>query len=312
MTTANGKILIADNDDLFRCTIAEVLEREGYICASVSETSSVVELITQEQFDLLIVDIELPGNTRLELLPRLAEKVPHLPVLVVTGHPSLHTALRAIQLRVAAYLVKPFEVKELLIEVREALAGNRLTNTLLSLRNRWQDWSVELRDSAEAIPLRLERNELLLESLVDVSLRNLARCFADLQDLQRALKEERLPLVSGPSESVETSNGANASDSSQRMPAFSSSSRWVTSERMNLPVELQDRLRQLSRREREVLRLLLANQRPQAIAETLFISPYTVRNHLRSIFDKLAVRSQAELFARLGQHAAYMDILRIV
>jgi DNA-binding CsgD family transcriptional regulator len=61
-------------------------------------------------------------------------------------------------------------------------------------------------------------------------------------------------------------------------------------------------LGQLSAREREVLGLLLANYRTRSIARTLFISPHTVRNHLKAIFDKLGVHSQIELLERLGQY----------
>src|SRR5262245_7790161 len=75
----------------------------------------------------------------------------------------------------------------------------------------------------------------------------------------------------------------------------------------SLPRALQAELQQLSRREREVLRLLLANHRPQTIAKKLFISLHTVRNHLRSIFEKLAVHSQTELLTRLGRHGTYSD-----
>lgn len=60
-------------------------------------------------------------------------------------------------------------------------------------------------------------------------------------------------------------------------------------------------LRQLSAREREVLRLLLANRRVPQIATRLFISQHTVRTHLKSIFRKLDVHSQSELIERLGQ-----------
>ena len=311
MITTSGKILIADNDDLFRCTMAEVLEREGYVCACVAQTSSVLELIAQDQFDLLIADLELPGNTELELLFSLAEKAPQLPVLVVTAHPSLYTAIRAIQLRVVAYLPKPFEVKQLLAEVRDALARNRSTNRLLDLRNRWREWSSELRTNADMLPFGSEENEQLVESLVETSMRNLARCFADLQDLRLALRGEKSTAVSDPSTVVETRDGRHTQEPSQERQYLSLSAQG-TDKRMGLPLELQDQLRQLSRREREVLRLLLENQRPQTIAETLYISPYTVRNHLRSIFDKLEVRSQTELFARLNQCASYLDVLKVV
>lgn len=67
-------------------------------------------------------------------------------------------------------------------------------------------------------------------------------------------------------------------------------------------IERLEALRRLSAREREVLRLLLANRRVPQIATRLFISQHTVRTHLKSIFRKLDVHSQAELIDRLGQN----------
>ena len=84
------------------------------------------------------------------------------------------------------------------------------------------------------------------------------------------------------------------------------------SELPSLPYNLQVELQQLTRREREVLRLLLTNHKPQSISKKLFISLHTVRNHLRSIFEKLAVHSQTELFTRFGRYMTYADLREVV
>jgi len=80
----------------------------------------------------------------------------------------------------------------------------------------------------------------------------------------------------------------------------------------NVPDTIRDGLRQLSRREWEILQLLLSNQRPQIIAKKLFVSLHTVRNHMRSIFTKLAVHSQTELLISLGRYDTYEDLREAV
>lgn len=104
-----GKILIADDEETFLHSTADLLRREGYDCDIVPDGNRAAEMLGKGEYDLLIADIKMPGNGNLELvreMPRLAEG---LPVILVTGYPSLKTAMESFQLPVAAYLPKPVE-----------------------------------------------------------------------------------------------------------------------------------------------------------------------------------------------------------
>jgi CheY-like chemotaxis protein len=102
--------LIADDEETFLLSTADLLRREGYHCDCAPDGKRAAEMLGKGEYDLLIADIKMPGNGNLELvreMPRLAEG---LPVILVTGYPSLKTAMESFQLPVAAYLPKPVEL----------------------------------------------------------------------------------------------------------------------------------------------------------------------------------------------------------
>jgi DNA-binding NarL/FixJ family response regulator len=240
-------------------------------------------------------------------------------VILMTAYHSVDSAVRAIQLPVVAYLVKPFEFAELLLEVRKALAQAGAARAVRGVQQRWQAWGQELEQLAEvARPRSQETAEVTVGALVSFTLRNLAGCLSDLQRLQEALTAgQALRPRSGqalrPRSGQAKHSSENGSDRRDGVPSvhptlpedsFELQEMGLNGKQQVrvLPVELRAALQQLSRREREVLRLLLANKRTRTIAKTLFISPQTVRNHLRAIFSKLGVHSQIELLERVGPY----------
>ena len=93
-------------------------------------------LLAGSPYDLLIADIRMPGNVNLDLLSHVAHAHSAVPVILVTGFPSLDTAIRAIELPVIAYLVKPIDFDSFLPRVRAAVNGARVTGTLRDVRER--------------------------------------------------------------------------------------------------------------------------------------------------------------------------------
>lgn len=305
------KILIADDDVLFRQTITAVLEQAGYDCAGVEDAARVLEVTRQEPCDLLIVEVRLSGNRRLELIEALQRAALPVPVILVSGAPSLETALAAIQLQVEAYLVKPFAIEGLLTTVQRALARAELHRRMRALQTRWRRWADDLQDGAALLEPGVVSETLTVETLLTVSLQNLSRCIAEVHELRQVLGTS-VQLSSA--EAATACARGSALDTRlvpvEPLPAAVASA--GEAEGLSLPAALREELRQLSRREREVLRLLLTNHRPPTIAKKLFISLHTVRNHLRSIFEKLAVHSQTELLMRLGRYATYAELQEVV
>ncbi|NNJ26510.1 Anaerobic nitric oxide reductase transcription regulator NorR [Planctomycetes bacterium LzC2] len=120
-----GRILIADDEPLFRTTTAKLLEQAGYECVCVADAHAAIEKLRAEQFDLVLSDLNMPGNLKLELLRDQQKHRRGVPIVVVTGVPSLPTAIDSIRLGITDYLLKPVKLEDLLASVRRALKGAR-------------------------------------------------------------------------------------------------------------------------------------------------------------------------------------------
>src|SRR5215470_6270559 len=92
-----ARILLADDEDTFRTSVAVLLRREGYVCDVAGNAEEVSDLLTKGQYDLLICDLRMPGNTDLELLRGLASGGSSLPIIAVTAYPSVATAVAAMR-----------------------------------------------------------------------------------------------------------------------------------------------------------------------------------------------------------------------
>lgn len=204
------RVLLADDQPAYLAEMAELLRGAGFDCEVVSDGHIVEAELQRGSVDLLVADIRMPGNFNLELV-HLAKTAPRPPaVILMTGFPTLETAITSVRLKIDAYLVKPFAFGELLSEVERALRERRAQTDTLT---------------------------------------------AD-----------------------EPTNAPYLSDLSSRHPALS----------------------HLTRREEEVLVRVLMGDDVPAIGSALFISPHTVRNHLKAIYRKLDVRSRVELVVRFG------------
>ncbi len=115
------RILIADDEPLYRDTTADLLREEGFECICVENADDAISLLSEHPFDLILSDLNMPGNLKLELLKEGRIKYSHIPMIVVTGVPSVPTAIESVRLGIADYLLKPVRFEELLSAVERAL-----------------------------------------------------------------------------------------------------------------------------------------------------------------------------------------------
>ncbi|WP_145175212.1 sigma-54-dependent transcriptional regulator [Rubripirellula lacrimiformis] len=115
------RILIADDEPLYRNTTAELLRDEGYECMCVEDADDAISLLSEHSFDLILSDLNMPGNLKRELLKEGRTKYSHVPMIVVTGVPSISSAIDSVRLGIADYLLKPVKFEELLAAVQRAL-----------------------------------------------------------------------------------------------------------------------------------------------------------------------------------------------
>ena len=120
-----GKILLADDETLFLRTTSQLLTKAGYECVGVPDGMTALERLEKEPFDLILSDLNMPGNLKLELLRDGRSKWPSTPLIVVTGAPTMPTAIESVRLGVADYLLKPVKFEDLLSSVRRAIAHTK-------------------------------------------------------------------------------------------------------------------------------------------------------------------------------------------
>lgn len=118
------RILIADDEPLYRETTADFLREEGYECICVEDANDALEVLQNHSFDLILSDLNMPGNLKLELLKEGRLKYSHTPMIVITGVPSIPSAIESVKLGIADYMLKPIKFEELLVAVERAIDGH--------------------------------------------------------------------------------------------------------------------------------------------------------------------------------------------
>lgn len=142
-----GRILIADDEPMFLDTTAELLGYRGYECDCARDAPEAVELLNRQHYDLMISDIKMPGNPKLELIDSLKKIAKGMPVILVTAHPSLDSAIESIRLPVVAYLIKPVDFDELLSKVQGALKRSQAGRKAHEAQQHLAAWHQTLKEA---------------------------------------------------------------------------------------------------------------------------------------------------------------------
>lgn len=126
MTDVAGRVLLADDERTFAYTTSRVLERHGLGCDWVGSADEAMEALMARSYDVLVADIKMPGNDRLGLFEWMREHADPPAVILITGYPSVETAVRSIELGTFAYLIKPFDMGEFIETVKRAVKTTAL------------------------------------------------------------------------------------------------------------------------------------------------------------------------------------------
>ena len=114
------KILIVDDDDALRESMVSILESEGYVLDVAKSGREAEVKIQNHNYNLALLDIRLPDMTGIELLSKINECAPRMKKIILTGFPDTETAIKSVNEKADAYLVKPFDPDKLL----EIIADN--------------------------------------------------------------------------------------------------------------------------------------------------------------------------------------------
>jgi ActR/RegA family two-component response regulator len=183
-----GRILIADDEETFLNSTADLLRREGYQCDCAPDAIVAAEILRSADYDLLIADIKMKGNSELELIRNIPQLAEGMPVILVTGYPSVKSAVQSIHLPVAAYLVKPLEFDKLLAQVQDAIKNFRLFKAVESTQRRLQQWGKDLNE-IESFLNSIPRYgcSTPIDTFLTLTFQNIAGALSDLKHLSEAL-----------------------------------------------------------------------------------------------------------------------------
>jgi DNA-binding response OmpR family regulator len=178
-----GSVLLADDEQFFCHATAELLRHDGFSCDCAIDGPQAEQMLRARNYDVLVADIRMEGNAQLELVHHAQEFSPGMPVILVTGYPTLDTAIHSVHLPVVAYLRKPLDYQYLLSQIRGAAGHSQIRRTLVGVCQRLTDCTEQLQAMVQGRPAAESPAELIPLLLV----RTIASCLSELVQLRATL-----------------------------------------------------------------------------------------------------------------------------
>jgi two-component system response regulator HydG len=133
------RVLVVDDDEPHAQAVAESLSRVGYDCTVAVGGREALRLIEEHDFDIVITDLVMEPVGGLEVLQKAKQELPDAEVVILTGHSTVQTAVRAMQAGAATYLTKPLDINELRAVADKASQSRRLARENIELHRQLQE-----------------------------------------------------------------------------------------------------------------------------------------------------------------------------
>jgi len=130
------QILLIDDEAIALSNLSHVLEREGYAVTACKDGESGLAAMRSTRFDLVLTDLRMPGIDGMDVLHHIRETTPEVPVIMITGHATLDSAVEAMKAGAHHYIAKPFRLDEAREVVRSALELSRVRRENTQLKER--------------------------------------------------------------------------------------------------------------------------------------------------------------------------------
>jgi DNA-binding NtrC family response regulator len=131
---AKEKILIVDDDEGIRTSLSSLLGQSGYEVLAVDDGYKAIKKISDENWDLALVDLKMPGIDGFEVLRRITRINSDLPIIIITAYGAVESAVNAMSEGAIDYITKPFTADEIKIRIDKALEKRRLITENIYLR----------------------------------------------------------------------------------------------------------------------------------------------------------------------------------
>ena len=141
----NQTILIIDDEPNLSRSLGLILQRAGYLITTASNAAEALQLLVVGAFDLTFLDIKLPDQSGIQLLPQIRNLYPDMPVLILTAHATLDTAIEAVRAGARDYLLKPIDPGDILDRTRKILSEQMPPKRRREITAQMQNLLAELR-----------------------------------------------------------------------------------------------------------------------------------------------------------------------
>lgn len=131
-----SNILIIDDEKAIRKTLSEILSYEGYKIEEAGDGEEGLKKFNEKVFDVVLCDIKMPKMDGLEFLDKAGESNPDVPVIMISGHGTIETAVEAVKKGAYDYIAKPPDLNRLLITIRNAMDKTNLVTEAKVLRRK--------------------------------------------------------------------------------------------------------------------------------------------------------------------------------
>ena len=130
------RVLLIDDEKAVRETLSQVLTDEGYVVTSVASGEEGLRRLTDEPFDLAFLDVWLRDRDGLSILEAARERLREVPVIMISGHASVETAVKAVRLGAEDFLEKPLSLERVLLTAQKAIERRSLLAQIASFRGK--------------------------------------------------------------------------------------------------------------------------------------------------------------------------------
>ena len=154
-----ASVLIVDDLAIVRLSLRYILTKAGYCCREAEDVAGALAVLDREAIDLVLCDIQMPGASGLDLVKALRHRIPDTSVVMVSSLEDAETAITCLQQGAFGYVLKPYQPREILVQVNGALRRRMLEIAFrdreAELAKKVREQTVEIRNSREEIALRL-------------------------------------------------------------------------------------------------------------------------------------------------------------
>jgi len=133
-TAAGGHILVIDDEAEIRGSLETLLTLEGFEVDTATDGEAGLDKLALRSYDLLLLDLARPGQNGIELLPRILEQRPEMPVIMITAYGTVNNVVDAIQAGAKNFVQKPWDNEKLLADIRATIAHNQTQQEVVHLR----------------------------------------------------------------------------------------------------------------------------------------------------------------------------------